>query len=424
MQHVELSAKLNDQIPTLAAWLKGACYDVAVFAGAPRPDRTLIRLLTPEEIGCATHKDILVEWRDGAPELKRAQSGMPARIAFGFSDAALGHALVAELMRPASQPAVGEPDTARQLQLAVRIAQSDATVLIQGDTGTGKEGMARFVHASSGRSGKDFIAVNCAALPETMMEAMLFGHRKGAFTGASASSDGLFQAADGGTLFLDEIAELPLTLQAKLLRALQEGEVLPVGATHPLPVNVRVIAAGNRDLGALCDEGRFRSDLYWRLNVMPLNLKPLAERRQDVRAIAAALLLRQQAGDAAFVWPTAKALDKLMAHGWPGNARELGNVLQRALVLRDGDRIEAEDLQITPAPKPLAVPTPPVAPAAASWGQSSASLQDVARASALDRIRAVLDEVDGHRARAARRLGISERTLRYRLAEMRELAAA
>lgn len=425
MQHVELSARLNEQIPTLAPWLKGACFDLSILAETPRPDRNALRLLTPEEIGGATHRDILVEWREGQPELVRARSGMPARIAFGFADAALGHALVAELVRPAWQPAVGEPDSARMLRLAARIAQSDATVLIQGDTGTGKEGMARFVHASSGRAAKDFIAVNCAALPETMMEAMLFGHRKGAFTGASASSDGLFQAADGGTLFLDEIAELPLALQAKLLRALQEGEVLPVGATHPVPVDVRIIAAGNRDLAALCEEGRFRPDLYWRLNVMALNLKPLAERRQDVRAIAAALLLRQQPNDAGFVWPTNRALEKLMAHSWPGNARELGNVLQRALVLREGDRIEAEDLQIASA-APLAAPTvaPVMVPAEPSPVRQSATLHDIARASMLDRIKAVLDEVDGHRARAAQRLGISERTLRYRLAEMRELAAA
>lgn len=424
MQQVELSATLNDQIPTLAPWLGGAAFTVSIFSGTPKPDRNSIRVMTPGEIASATHRDILVEWREGAPELFRAKSGMPARVSFGFADASLGHALIAELVRPAVQPAVGEPESARLIRLAVRIAQSDATVLIQGDTGTGKEGLARFVHAASTRGDKDFIAVNCAALPETMMEAMLFGHRKGAFTGASASSDGLFQAADGGTLFLDEIAELPLALQAKLLRALQEGEVLPVGATHPIPVNVRILAAGNRDLGELCELGRFRSDLYWRLNVMPINLKPLSERRQDVRAIAAALLLRAQAEADSFVWPTAKALEKLMAHSWPGNARELGNVLQRALVLREGERIEAEDLQITAAPATMAPAPSAAAPAVVVPISEAATLHDVARASTLDRIRSVLDEVGGHRARAAQRLGISERTLRYRLAEMRELAAA
>src|SRR3546814_882384 len=182
MQQVELSATLNDQIPTLAVWLSGACFNVSVFSGTPKPDRGVIRILTPGEIASATHRDILVEWREGAPELVRAGSGLPARAGFGFADAALGHALIAELIRPAYQPAVGEPESARLMRIAVRIAQSDATVLIEGETGTGKEGMARFVHVSSNRADKDFIAVNCAALPETMMEAMLFGHRKGAFT--------------------------------------------------------------------------------------------------------------------------------------------------------------------------------------------------------------------------------------------------
>jgi len=290
-------------------------------------------------------------------------------------------------------------------------------VLIQGETGTGKEGIARFLHDHSPRADKDFIAVNCAALPETMMEAMLFGHRKGSFTGAAASSDGLFLAANGGTLFLDEIAELPLALQAKLLRALQEGEVLPVGATHPVPVDVRVIAAGNRDLALESEAGRFRSDLYWRLNVMPLHLKPLADRPGDIAAITAAFLLRHQshvfAGSPAFAWPTADAMNRLMAHGWPGNARELGNVLQRAIVLREGDRIETSDLNLTGPSVPVPVKRVAVA-----------TLQDVTRASKIDAIRAALRDTGGHRAHAARMLGISERTLRYRLAEMRDLAVA
>ena len=291
-------------------------------------------------------------------------------------------------------------------------------MLIQGDTGTGKEGMARFLHVQSGRVTRDFIAVNCAALPETMMEAMLFGHKKGSFTGAAQASEGLFLAADGGTLFLDEIAELPLSLQAKLLRALQEGEVLPVGATHSVPVNVRIIAACNRNLAAEVAAGRFREDLYWRLNVMPLELRPLAERPGDVTAIAAAMLLRQQdSAKDAFVWPTAAALEKLAAHVWPGNARELGNVLQRALVLRDGDRIEPVDLHISGAPQ-LRIVEQVLAPA------EPIRLRDVAHNSKLEAVRAALRETDGHRAAAARKLGISERTLRYRLAEMRDLAAA
>ncbi len=330
----------------------------------------------------------------------------------------MAFALIAEMLRPERMPAVGDESSAMLMRLAARIAASDATVLIQGETGTGKEGIARFLHDHSPRAGKDFIAVNCAALPETMMEAMLFGHRKGSFTGAAASSDGLFLAANGGTLFLDEIAELPLALQAKLLRALQEGEVLPVGATHPVAVDVRVIAAGNRDLAVESEAGRFRSDLYWRLNVMPLHLKPLAERPGDIAAITAAFLLRHQvhvfAGSPPFAWPTAAAMGRLMSHGWPGNARELGNVLQRAIVLREGDRIEAKRSQSHGGPRFAA----PVQRAA------TVTLQDVTRASKIDAIRAALRDTGGHRARAARMLGISERTLRYRLAEMRDLAIA
>ena len=205
----------------------------------------------------------------------------------------------------------------------------------------------------------------------------------------------------------------PLVIEAAMLRALQEGEILPVGATHPVPVNVRIIAACNRNLAAEVAAGRFREDLYWRLNVMPLELRPLAERAGDVTAIAAAMLLRHPE----FVWPTAAALDKLAAHAWPGNARELGNVLQRAIVLREGDRIEADDLHIAGAPKLRVVDDQP-APA------GTISLRDVARQSKLDAISAALRETGGHRAAAAAKLGISERTLRYRLAEMRELAAA
>lgn len=409
------------RVPGLQTWLERAFLDIApVAADAPR-DRGSIHVLLASEIAHATYRDILVDYREGAPIFVRANNGIPARISFGSADLDFGCALIAELLRPSGMPAVGDEHSARLMSLASRIAASDATVLIQGDTGTGKEGMARFLHARSGRNAKDFIAVNCAALPETMMEAMLFGHRKGSFTGAATASEGLFLAANGGTLFLDEIAELPLNLQAKLLRALQEGEVLPVGATHPVPVNVRVIAACNRDLAAECDAGRFRSDLYWRLNVMPLALTPLATRRGDVKAIAAAMLLALHdkpttSGD--LPWPTAAAMDRLASHGWPGNARELGNVLQRAIVLRDGDRIDASDLSIT------AVTAQPAAPIILPNIPAPIRLQDIARASKLDAIRHALRETDGHRALAARKLGISERTLRYRLAELREMATA
>lgn len=415
MLPVDMSQRVHRLLPDLEAWLETASYSVRVIAADAPRGKSTVRILLAEEIAHATCRDILVQWVEGEPRLMPAADGYPARIAFGSADRDMAFALIAELLRPERMPAVGDGGSATLMRLAARIAASDATVLIQGETGTGKEGIARFLHDHSPRADRDFIAVNCAALPETMMEAMLFGHKKGSFTGAGQSSDGLFLAANGGTLFLDEIAELPLALQAKLLRALQEGEILPVGATHPVPVNVRVIAAGNRDLAVEAEAGRFRSDLYWRLNVMPLQLKPLAERPGDIAAITAAFLLRHQgaAFHAAmpFAWPTAGAMHRLVNHAWPGNARELGNVLQRAILLREGDRIEASDLNLAGRATPAPVPT--VAPA---------TLQDVTRASKIDAIRAALRDTGGHRARAARLLGISERTLRYRLAEMRDLA--
>ena len=261
-------------------------------------------------------------------------------------------------------------------------------------------------------AGEPFLAG--AGLAETMLEAILFGHRKGAFTGASGDGEGLFRAADGGTLLLDEIAEIPLALQAKLLRALQEREILPIGAVRAEPVDLRVIASANRDLAAEVAAGRFRSDLYWRLNVMPVTLPPLRERRLDIIAIAAALLLRHCPRTMNFPFPTASALERLSTHAWPGNCRELENVVQRAMLLRAGDRIEAGDLVIDGMASCHAAPAAPALPR---------SLTEATRNVETHVIRAALDEAGGHRLRAAKRLGISERTLRYRLAEMRAVAA-
>ncbi|UAK26036.1 sigma-54 interaction domain-containing protein [Sphingomonas nostoxanthinifaciens] len=422
MGQVGISEKAAAANPALAAWLAGVGLPtIRIAAETPAP-RDLIRIIDESERAHARHTDILLALRDGAPSLVRAAKGQPAAIAFGFSDMAFGHALIAELIRPASRPACGEPESAGFLTLAGRIAKADATVLVLGETGTGKEGLARFIHAASSRAGGPFVAVNCAALPETMLEAMLFGHQKGAFTGAAGSGEGLFRAADGGTLLLDEIAELPLALQSKLLRAIQEREVLPIGATKPVPINVRIVAAANRDLATEVAEGRFRADLYWRLNVMPLMLKPLAERRLDVRAITATLMLRHLGADESFPWPTGAAIDRLMSHGWPGNVRELENVLQRALLLRAGDRIDAEDITLEAGTLAAAqsvryAPTP-AQPAAVS----PLRLSDAARSSEMRAIEEALEATGGHRLRAAQRLGISERTLRYRLADMRAAA--
>ena len=403
---IGLSSKAAADNPALCAWLKGAGLAVEIFDAAA-PSLAPAVYSASERKG-ASPRDVVIDIREGEPSFTPATHDAPAAVAFGYEDMAFGNALVAELVRPLHRPACGEPESARRLDLAARVAGSDASILVLGETGTGKEGVARYIHTVSPRAKGPFTAVNCAALPETMLEAILFGHRKGSFTGASHEGEGLFRAAAGGTLLLDEIAEIPLPLQAKLLRALQEKEVLPVGAVKPEPVDVRVIACANRDLAEEVAQGRFRADLYWRLNVVPLELAPLRVRRLDIRAIAAALLVRHVPAGAPLPFPTVAALDRLMAHSWPGNCRELENVIQRALLLGGSSRIHAEDLFID---ETRALPMAPRSLAAASR-DVEASL-----------IRAALAEAGGHRVRAAERLGISERTLRYRLAEMRAAAA-
>ena len=398
MTVVTISDTAKAEWPTLEPVLAGA--GIATGTGPAT-------IYSSSEAASAKPGDVILEPTapPTVPYLVSLKDGHPARIGFGFQDMAFGHALIAELVRANPVMAYGEPATAQLLVHAARVAKTAAPVLIEGETGTGKEGLARFVHAQSSCASGPFVAINCAALPETMAEAILFGHVKGAFTGAVGASEGLFRAADGGTLLLDEVADLTLALQAKLLRALQEGEVLPVGATKPVKVNVRVIAAGNRDLAREVDAGRFRADLYWRLNVMALALAPLRARRQDIRAITASLLLRHARAGYDFAWPTAHALDVLMAHDWPGNVRELDSVLQRALMVCNDGRIEAHDLAI--------------AHRASVYDRD---LKSVGRQSQVSAIQSVLEDVGGHRAKAAARLGVSERTLRYRLAEMRVAA--
>jgi two-component system response regulator FlrC len=404
---IGVSEKAAAANPTLPAWLSGAGLPSAIFAAKDGWAKGLAVFAAGEE-RFAAHYDLIVDF-GAAPALAPATETTPARLSYGYDDLAFGNALAAELVRPAGRPACGEKSSAATLDFARRVAASDASVLLLGETGTGKEGMARYIHLCSPRAGATFTAVNCAALPETMLEAILFGHRKGAFTGAGTDGEGLFRAADGGTLLLDEIAEIPLVLQAKLLRALQEREILPVGAVRPEPVDVRIIACANRDLAGEVAAGRFRADLYWRLNVMPVNLMPLRGRRLDIRAIAAAMVLRHSPPGTSLPFPTPAAMERLAGHIWPGNCRELENVIQRAVLLLSGDRIEAGDLIIDE-----------VAPAT---HECARSLGEAARSAEANVIRAALDEVGGHRLQAARRLGISERTLRYRLAEMRAVAA-
>ena len=242
--------------------------------------------------------------------------------------------------------AASDENSLKLFELAKRVARTDVTTFINGPTGTGKEVLSKLIHTHSKRSEAAFVAVNCAAIPENMLEALLFGHEKGSFTGASTTNKGIFRAADGGTLLLDEISEMPISLQAKLLRALQEKSVTPIGSQTSIPVDVRVIATTNRNMVEEIRNGKFREDLYYRLNVFPLSTLGLAERPSDIVAISTVLISRhcQDKQAIPFLAPSAKNL--LMSYTWPGNVRELENVIQRALVLSDGKTICAEDIII------------------------------------------------------------------------------
>jgi len=297
-------------------------------------------------------------------------------------------------------------------ELARRVAATDVTVMINGPSGTGKEVLARFIHAQSPRAGGPFVAINCAAIPDALLEATLFGYEKGAFTGAQRSAAGKFEQAQGGTLLLDEISELDLGLQAKLLRVLQERELERVGSHETIELNVRVLATSNRNLREEVAASRFREDLFYRLNVFPLTLLPLRERPRDILPLAQALLQRRVAPAEPVPALAPEASDRLQQQPWPGNVRELDNVMQRALVLRHGAMIQAADLRFEdpPADQRAAVP---------SHGLS-ADLRTVEG----QRILEALRSANGSRLSAAESLGISPRTLRYKLARLREAGAA
>lgn len=238
----------------------------------------------------------------------------------------------------------GSIKSANTISLVRRVAAKDVTVLVNGPTGTGKEVLSKFIHENSGRKDNPFIAINCAAIPENMLEAMLFGHEKGAFTGASAANQGIFRAADKGTLLLDEISEMPLGLQAKILRVLQERVITPLGGSREINVDVRVIATTNRDMMEEIRGGKFREDLYYRLNVFPIATLALSERVEDIIPIAMALLRKHGENEPFNFILSDQAANKLKEHSWPGNVRELDNVIQRALVLNDGPVIEENSI--------------------------------------------------------------------------------
>ena len=328
---------------------------------------------------------------------------------------------VAALIASAAQsgtPIAGDNQTLALCTLAQRLGASDIPVLIGGPSGTGKEVFARYLHSTSDRSDGPFVAVNCAAMPEAMLEALLFGHKKGAFTGASDAGEGLFRAAHEGTLLLDEIGEMPLALQSKLLRTLQEGEVLPLGATQPTAIDVRIIACTNRDLAEEVAAGRFREDLFYRLNVFPLRLPALRERPGDIAPLAFGMLLRHACKRAGPAWLSEAALALLSRHPWPGNVRELENVIRRAILLCGSDKvIEPEHIRFDVSVRPVVAETQEPS---STTSTALPSLSDVAFQSEARAIIEALDHCGGHRAKTAKYLGISERTLRYRMASMRE----
>jgi two-component system response regulator FlrC len=307
-------------------------------------------------------------------------------------------------------PVAEDPRSRTLLELAARVAQSEVTVLLNGESGTGKEVLARFIHAHSKRNAGPFVAVNCAAIPEQMLEALLFGHEKGAFTGAQARSVGKFAQANGGTLLLDEVTEMALGLQAKLLRVLQEREVEPLGASKPIPLDVRVLATSNRDLEQAVRDGAFREDLYYRLSVFPLRIPPLRDRPGDIAALAERCIAARSARP---VTLTPAALARLEIYTWPGNVRELENVVQRALLMADGAAcIDAQHLALDDSRNVQSHASPP--PANVTAGLAGELWEEETR-----RIVTALETHRGMRKHAAEHLGISDRTLRYKLSKMR-----
>ncbi len=390
-------------------------------------------------------------------EIRTRKPGLPVMLmtAFGDVDKAVAamrggacdfmlkpfepKALLDQIERYAIPPSAegviaADPRTRAVLLLAARVAKTDATILLTGESGTGKEVFARYIHDQSLRSKGPFVAINSAAIPDNLLEATLFGHEKGAVTGAQSAQPGKFEQADRGTLLLDEISEMPLALQAKLLRVLQEREVERVGGKKPVPVDIRVVATSNRNMAAEVAAGRFREDLFYRLNVFPLEIPGLRERPGDIVPLAKHFMAMHGArlGRVGHVSDSAAA--KLAAHAWPGNVRELENVMQRALILAPGDSIEAEHLLLPDAV--ASVPTFSATPQAASQEQyavppaptfavpqpqaaaagAPANMRDLERQHILD----TLAKVGGSRKKAIDLLGISERTLRYKLAQYRE----
>lgn len=362
-----------------------------------------------------------------APAPSAVPAARPAAPAAIVAEAAPG-------LHPSLARLIGGSSAMQQVRSMIeRVARGMAPVMVQGESGTGKELVARAIHGVSSRAAQPFIAVNCGAIPEQLLEAEFFGYRKGAFTGATEDREGFFQAAHGGTLFLDEIGDLPLSMQSKLLRAIQERSVRPLGAVSEMPVNVRIVSATHKDLATEVHEGRFRQDLYYRLNVIQVRMPPLRERTDDLEAICGAVLQRiaRDAGVSPAPRLSAEALAHLRAYHFPGNVRELENLLHRAVTLASGDLIEQRDLGLADgeAGNDAEWPAPeaPVAETASAAAVPRAAAEPVPLPTDLV---AYLDQVERdvlmralerhryNRTAAGASLGLSLRQMRYRMARL------
>jgi two-component system response regulator PilR (NtrC family) len=343
----------------------------------------------------------------GAPERSRAGGGPRTGTTVDRSGGSALHRLV------------GDSLPMRTVKERIgKVARSMAPVLVRGESGTGKELVARAIHACSHRADGPFVAVNCSAIPETLLEAEFFGAKKGSYTGAAADREGYFQAARGGTLFLDEIGDLPLPMQSKLLRAIQERSVRALGSTQEETVDVRIVSATHKDLGADVQGGRFRQDLFYRLNVIEIVVPPLRERREDLPALCNALLARI-AQEAGMMPPqlSPQVLEQLQAHPLPGNVRELENLLHRALALSDGTQLQVDLAPNAAAPAAAAVPAAEAAPAGAPAAVPS-DLQAYLDQQEREILVKALRETNFNRTAAAQRLGLSLRQIRYRIARL------
>jgi len=430
----------SDLREALCDTLRLAGYQVIAAEGGP----AALDVLGQQRVGLVV-SDVQMQPMDGhtllrhikahypyAPVLLMTAYGMIERAVQAMRDGACNYlvkpfepdkllAEVARHMLPAFSDEAAEmvavdPRSIDLLTLVRRVAVTDATLLLTGESGTGKEVLARFIHRYSSRADKPFVAVNCAAIPENLLESTMFGYEKGAFTGAAQSHPGKFEQAQGGTLLLDEISEMPLSLQAKLLRVLQEREVERVGGHKPIVLDVRVIATSNRDMAQQVKRGLFREDLYYRLDVFPITIPPLRERPQDIVPLAKHFISSLGARFGRHGLSLAAAAEHQLTHYlWPGNIRELENVIQRALILAPGEVIEVGHLHLPESslPEPATLAEPAAAGAAFD-------MKSMERAHIMEALAAV----KGSRKLAAQRLGMSERTLRYKLQQYREQGLA